>query len=149
MAPAWMYYDSKQERDTAARMYEGRGKQVVLGHSMFGFKEGSGKKWRLRGVDHRGNPVIHGSQGPVNINGPFIVRGAGLETHIPTFEAAIDKASLLAKKHGPEGYSFEIRDVNGSYLGDVRFERGKVRLSKTVKDMRKGNPQPAADDIPF
>jgi hypothetical protein len=56
MVPAWMYYATKQERDVAARMYEGRGKQVVLGHSMFGFKEGGGKKWRLRGVDHRGNP---------------------------------------------------------------------------------------------
>jgi hypothetical protein len=56
MAPAWMYYDSKAARDAAARMYEGRGKKVVLGHSMFGFGEGGGKKWRLRGLDHRGNP---------------------------------------------------------------------------------------------
>ena len=57
MAPAWVYYDSKAARDQAARLYEGRGKKVVLGHSIFGFSEGGGKKWRLRGVDHRGNPV--------------------------------------------------------------------------------------------
>jgi hypothetical protein len=56
MAPAWVYYDSKAARDQAARLYEGRGKKVVLGHSMFGFSEGGGKRWRLRGVDHRGNP---------------------------------------------------------------------------------------------
>jgi hypothetical protein len=56
MVPAWMYYDTKEARDAAARMYEGRGKQVVVEHSMFGFKEGGGKKWRLRGVTHKGNP---------------------------------------------------------------------------------------------
>ena len=56
MAPAWKYYDSKAARDAHARLKEGEGKKVVLGHSMFGFKEGGGKKWRMRLADHRGNP---------------------------------------------------------------------------------------------
>ena len=62
MAPAWKYYDSKAARDAHARLKEGEGKKVVLGHSMFGFKEGGGKKWRMRLADHRGNPEhVYGS----------------------------------------------------------------------------------------
>lgn len=56
MVPAWKYYDSKAARDADARLKEGDGKKVVLGYSFFGFKEGGGKKYRMRLADHRGNP---------------------------------------------------------------------------------------------
>ena len=62
MAPAWKYYDSKATRDAHARLKEGEGKRVVLGHSMFGFKEGEGRSggcgWRTTGGIHPKRNVL-------------------------------------------------------------------------------------------
>ena len=56
MAPAWMYYDSKEARDQAARLYEGQGKKIIREHSLFGYRQAGGKRWRLRAASHMGNP---------------------------------------------------------------------------------------------
>jgi hypothetical protein len=56
MAPAWMYYETKEARDQAARVWEGQGKKIIREQSFFGYKQAGGKKYRLRAADHRGNP---------------------------------------------------------------------------------------------
>lgn len=138
MAPAWMYYDSKEARDAAARMYEGRGKEVVLGHSMFGFKEGGGKKWRLRGLDHRGNPI---DLSP----GEIVVKFSSHRSR--------DKAFSKLDREPTHVWSM-YRDVGtgGSYVvTESEFEKIKhipgVSRTKKLDKMHKGNPQPAADDM--
>jgi hypothetical protein len=134
MAPAWMYYDSKAARDAAARLYEGRGKKVVLGHSMFGFGEGGGKKWRLRGLDHRGNPL------PQEILVYGIPKGETerytevlLSTQSKTAED-VEKIKAAASRDG--FHSFRVTTYDG----------GPPDFTKVFKKGRK-NPQPAADDM--
>lgn len=119
MAPAWKYYDSKAARDAHARLKEGEGKKVVLGHSMFGFKEGGGKKWRMRLADHRGNPSKR-----------FIVEPSSAK---PGYVSVVDTERMTVTQGGPY-----------KTLGAAKAIAKKLN----ERDARiKQNPQSSSDDM--
>lgn len=138
MAPAWMYYDSKKARDVAARLYEGEGKRVVKEHSFLGYKP-SGKKWRLRLMDHRGNP------------GSFYQRVIYSDTFHEVGEVTHDSVfgpvEITARRetNDPEKrkYEYDITPVTKR----ERTRRSTKPYGPGPGKRYRGNPQPAADDM--
>lgn len=153
MAPAWKYYDSKQARDMDARLKEGERKKVVVGHSMFGFKEGGGKKWRMRLADHRGNPKkrpmdVDGNPVPQNYEMLSIRRNQGDALDVKKSLALQNISAVIVE---PPTTTFGTSTGNWSVWTPRKTYKRAVKLAeKAYFDRypeRMGNPQPAADEM--
>jgi len=107
MAPAWMYYDSKEARDQAARVWEGQGKKIIKEQSFFGYKQAGGKKYRLRAADHLGNP----SNGP---NLPIYSVSITQAKEIPSPTRGFVSLKNARKEAAKVGSSFivQVKDSN-------------------------------------
>lgn len=153
MVPAWKYYDSKKARDMDARLKEGAGKKVVLGYSIFGFKEGGGKKWRMRLADHRGNPKkrpndVDGNPVPQNYDVVSIRRNSG---------DALDVKNALAVANIPSAIVEPGTTTFGQSTGNWTVWTPKKTYKRAVKLAEKAyfdrypermkNPQSSADDM--
>ncbi len=168
MAPAWKYYDSKAARDAHARLKEGEGQKVVLGHSMFGFKEGGGKKWRMRLADHRGNPskAFGGDvrqqllsavtqydmkeQEKAAKRGP---RGYYNMYALPQYLGRVSdvvkdiEAGAPVRKALTNAFTGRLLDVTLKAVGEPRSTKEEQRGGPITYRSARENPQPAADDM--
>jgi len=113
MAPAWMYYDSKEARDQAARLYEGRGQKIVKEHSLFGYRQAGGKRWRLRAATHMGNPfkptiyeALVSKLGRIPTNAELKAEVERIKRE--AYEEAATKGKLRHQRKNPDGAAEEM-----------------------------------------